>query len=86
MEKHSGTHAASLIFTARAEALFASHLSVSATVARADVITAIRTAVRCNGGSRGCAGVMAAEYGRDPECAAARMRWARGTVAAVYGR
>jgi hypothetical protein len=36
--------------------------------------------VRVHGGSRGCAGEVAAAYGDYPEIAAARMRWARTLV------
>jgi hypothetical protein len=41
-------------------------------------------AVRVYGGTRGCAGEMAAAYGEHPETAATRMRWARHAIHASY--
>src|SRR4051812_11726529 len=69
---------------ARAEALFVSDLSAWAGPTRADVVAAIRQAVRMRGGTRGCAGEVAAAYGDHPEVAAPRMRWARGMVDSVF--
>ena len=37
-------------------------------------------------GAAGCAGRVAQEFGDHPEAAAARMRWARATVAALDGQ
>ena len=37
-------------------------------------------------GTRGCAGVMAQEFGDHPEAAAARMRWARQVIGEGPGR
>jgi hypothetical protein len=51
--------------TARAEALFASTLSA---------------AEPHEGGVKGCAAVMAAEYGAHPTEAASRMRWAKAAA------
>ncbi len=73
-----------VLIAARAEALFASDLSQSATVTRAEATAAIAHALRRYGGTRGCAARMAAEYGEHPETAAARMRWARRTVQSLY--
>lgn len=66
---------------ARAEALFASTLSAAEPHDRAEVRAAIAAAVRDYHGVRGCAGEVAAAYGESPEWAAARMRWARESVA-----
>src|SRR5689334_21302237 len=72
------------ITTARAEALFASPLPAGPHEP-AELNAAIAAAVRCRGGVRGCAAVMAHEYGEHPAQAAARMRWARAAVR-VLGR
>ncbi|MEU4690969.1 hypothetical protein [Actinoplanes sp. NPDC023714] len=68
----------------RAEALFASDLPQSAFPDFTEVSAAIARTWRRHGGSRGCAAVLATEYGDHPETAAARMRWALRTVARVY--
>lgn len=68
------------IVTAQAEALFASTLSACEPHDRAIVRAAIADAVCHYGGVRGCAAVLAAEYGEHPEQAAARMQWARDAV------
>ena len=73
-----------LLTTARAEALFASHLSRAARLDPVEVAEAITTAVRAHGGTRGCAAEVAAEYGNHPDTAPARMRWALGVVRSVY--
>lgn len=69
--------------TARAEALFASDLSARCHPSEAAIAAAVRNAVRAHGGVRGCGGVVAA-YGEHPEITAARMRWARQLVEAIY--
>jgi hypothetical protein len=68
------------LMSARADALFVSHLSAQHSPTRIEVEMAIRQAVRAHGGTRGCAGEVAAEYGAHPETAAPRMRWARAVV------
>jgi hypothetical protein len=72
------------VAAARAEALFASDLSAYSRPTRGEVDAAISWAVRRFGGSRGCAGEVAAAYGDYPEVAVSRMRWARAVVAAAY--
>jgi hypothetical protein len=67
----------------RLEALFVSALQRSAEPTAAQVRAAIRQAVR-RFGSRGCAALMAQEYGDHPDTAAVRMRWARQVVAEVF--
>src|SRR5262245_49690214 len=66
--------------TIRSEALFASALQPSEAPTPADVQRAIRLAVR-NLGSRGCAALVAQEFGDHPERAVERMCWARELVA-----
>jgi hypothetical protein len=73
-----------LLTAARAEAVFASHLSAGSRPTRAVVAVAIERAVRAHGGVRGCAAEVAAAYGDYPETAARRMRWARQVVETVY--
>jgi hypothetical protein len=68
---------------ARAEALFVSDLQPSDEPTPAQVTLAIRTALLRRGGGRGCAAVMAAEFGERPEASAARMRWALGLARPV---
>jgi hypothetical protein len=70
--------------TARSEALFASLLPCSAEPDRGAVTAAIQWAVRAYDGVSGCAAEMAAAYGKEPEVAAARMRWARHVVMSVF--
>ena len=62
--------------TSKAEALFASALQPSMSLTKAEIVAAIRNSLRLHGGVRGCAAVMAAEFGERPETAADRMRWA----------
>jgi len=69
---------------ARAEALFISSLSGSSDPSRPEVEAAIKHAIRAHGGSRGCAGEVAAAYGDYPETAAPRMCWAQRVVTSVY--
>jgi hypothetical protein len=73
-----------VLATARAEALFTSHLSAGFDLTRADVTDAIRRAIRAHGGTRGCAIEVAGEYGDHPETAALRMRWALKIVEVTY--
>jgi hypothetical protein len=61
---------------ARCEALFASRLQRSDAPSGKAVAEAIRVTVR-ELGTRGCAGLMAQEFGDHPEAAAERMRWVR---------
>jgi hypothetical protein len=72
------------ISTVRTDALFVSALQRSEEPSARQVRRAVATAVRQFGG-RGCAGRVAQEFGEHPETAAARMRWARGLVAAAFG-
>ena len=74
------------LMSARADALFVSHLSAQHSPTRMEVETAISHAVRAHGGTRGCAGEVAAAYGRYPETAAPRMRWARAVVDSLFLR
>jgi hypothetical protein len=69
---------------ARAEALFVSNISALSSPAKAAVSAAISGAIRSHGGIRGCAGEVGAAYGEHPETAAARMRWARRLIEAMY--
>jgi hypothetical protein len=61
---------------ARCWALFASRLQQSDAPTAETVAKAIRATVR-QFGIRGCAGLMAQEFGDHPEAAAERMRWVR---------
>jgi RNA polymerase sigma factor (sigma-70 family) len=85
-ERHGGgvTMSPDRIIVARAEALFASDLPMQCHPSEAAVAAAIRNAVKAHGGVRGCAGDVAAAYGDYPETAAARMRWARQVIEAIY--
>jgi len=68
----------------RANALFASALQRSDEPSAGQVRRAIATAIAARGGL-GCAALVAQAYGEHPEDAVARMRWARITVASVFG-
>ena len=73
---------------ARCEALFASGLQRSDAPTAQAVAETIRVAVR-GIGTRGCASLMAQEFGDHPEAAAERMRWIRqllGDVMAGIGQ
>jgi hypothetical protein len=72
------------LLAARAEALFASHLSARCEHTRAEVAAAIRRAIGTHHGVRGCAGEVAAAYGECPEMAARRMLWARAVIEGIY--
>jgi len=65
------------------EALFASLIPSGTEPDLCTVTAAIRWAVREYDGICGCAAEMAAAYGKDPDVAAARMRWARRVVMSV---
>src|SRR5262249_2345082 len=67
-----------------ADALFASMLQRSDEPSAGQVRKAIAATVRAQG-SRGCAELVAQEFGDHPEAAVARMRWARGVVGEVLG-
>jgi hypothetical protein len=73
-----------MLTAARAEALFTSDLPTGARPTRAEATAAISDAVRIHGGTRGCAIVLAGEYGERPETAVFRMRWALGAVDDLY--
>lgn len=74
---HRGTSAV------RAEALFASVLQRSDRPSRGQVRKAVAAAKRAYGG-RGCAELVAQEFGDHPETAVERMRWARTVVGEVF--
>jgi hypothetical protein len=80
------TTSTDLLTAARAEALFTSDLSTTSHPTKAEVTTTIRRVIRTHGGSRGCATMLAGEYGEHPETAAARMRWALGVIHALYAK
>jgi hypothetical protein len=80
------TYSTDLLTAARTEALFTSHLSASSTPSRAAVHAAIQHAVCTYGGTRGCAGEVAAAYGEHSDTTAPRMRWALGMVHTVYAK
>ena len=67
----------------RAEALFASVLQRSDRPSPSEVRKAIAAVVRAHG-SRGCAELVAQEFGDHPETAAERMCWARAVVSDVF--
>jgi hypothetical protein len=71
------------LLTRQAEALFASPLQPSDEPGPSQVLDAIGTSLRVNGGEPGCAARLAAEYGEHPEEAVRRMRWALALAAAV---
>jgi hypothetical protein len=68
----------------RSEALFASPLQRSEDPTAEQVDLAIEQAVR-RWGSRGCAALVAQEFGDHPDTAAPRMRWACQQVAQAGG-
>jgi hypothetical protein len=72
-----------IIECARVEALFVSAVQPSDAVTPDQVRMAVTGAVRRHG-TRGCAALVAFEFGEHPETAVARMRWAVETVAAAY--
>jgi hypothetical protein len=70
---------------ARREALFVSTLQPSDPVSADDIRAAVSGAVR-RYGSRGCAAMVAYEFGEHPETAVGRMRWAAASVKAAFPR
>jgi|SRR5215469_7285079 len=66
-----------------AEALFASVLQRSDRPSPGQVRKAVAAAVRAYGG-RGCAELVAQEFGDHPETAVERMRWARAVAGEVF--
>jgi hypothetical protein len=71
------------ISAVRADALFVSALQRSEELSTGQVRKAVATTVRAFGG-RGCAELVAQEFGDHPETAVARMRWARTVVAETF--
>src|SRR5262245_42201813 len=67
----------------RAEALFASTLQSSESPVALQVREAVATTLR-RFGIKGCAAVVAVEFGDHPDCAVTRMAWALATVRATY--
>ncbi len=67
----------------RAEALFVSDVQVSEQPTSERVRNAVIAAVRRHG-SKGCAGLVAHEFGDHPETAAQRMLWVLRAVRSVY--
>lgn len=74
---HAGTSAV------RALALFASVLQRSDRPSAGQVRKAVAAARRAHGG-RGCAELVAQEFGDHPDAAVERMRWARAVVSEVF--
>jgi hypothetical protein len=72
------------IAAVRSEALFASPLQRSDDPTVEQVVQAVGQAVRCLGG-RGCAALVAQEFGDHPDTAVLRMRWARRLVDQAFG-
>jgi hypothetical protein len=68
---------------ARAEALFVSYVQRSDTTTADTIRSAIRHSVRQHG-TRGCAEMVAHEFGEHPETAVGRMTWALRTVRGTY--
>lgn len=66
------------------EALFVSDLQRSDQPDREAVRAAVSETVG-RLGEGGCAAVVAQEFGEHPECACARMRWARAAVTEAFG-
>jgi hypothetical protein len=71
------------ISAVRADALFVSALQRSEELDTGQVREAIAMAIRAFGG-RGCAELVAQEFGDHPETAVARMRWARTVEAEAF--
>jgi hypothetical protein len=67
----------------RAEALFASVLQRSDRPSPGQVRKAVAAAIRAYGG-RGCAELVAQEFGDHPETAVERMLWARAVASEVF--
>jgi len=75
-------HHSGITDTEAADALFVSALQCSQAPRTDQIWQAVDAAVRAFG-HRGCAGRVAQEFGDHPETAAARMRWARETLAGL---
>jgi hypothetical protein len=71
------------ITAVRTAALFASAVQRSDEPSDREIQQAVAAAVR-RFGSRGCAGLVAQEFGEHPEIAAPRMRWARQVVGETF--
>jgi hypothetical protein len=65
-----------MMVTTTAEALFVSSAQPSEQLTAQQLRSAIHDSLRRHGGVGGVAAGVAGEYGRHPETAAARMRWA----------
>jgi hypothetical protein len=72
------------VVEARADALFVSPLQRSDQPSAATVDRAIAAAVKAFG-CRGCAGLVAQEFGEHPETAVTRMRWVRAKICECFG-
>lgn len=66
-----------------AEALFASTVQPSDLPSTRDVWTTVHATVSQHG-VQWCTEVVAQEFGEHPDCACARMRWARSAVADAF--
>ncbi|GLW06401.1 hypothetical protein Misp01_15310 [Microtetraspora sp. NBRC 13810] len=84
MSQTESRKAEQLLTAARAEALFASPLSMCSRPSLAEAADAIKMSMRSHGGTLGCAAEVAAVFGDYPDLAAHRMRWALATVEAVF--
>ena len=82
VQKRATLHRAP-VESARAEALFVSTLQRSDGAGPEQVRAAVAAAVRAHG-TRGCAALVAQEFGEHPEVAVVRMRWALAAVRAAY--
>ena len=67
-----------------ADALFVSAIQRSDKPSKVQVLMAIAATVRAHG-DRGCAELVAQEFGDHPETAVARMRWARAMAREAVG-
>jgi hypothetical protein len=67
----------------RAEALFASDMQASDALDSECIRTAVMRTVRRHG-PRGCAELVALEFGEHPETAVSRMSWALNLVRSAY--
>jgi len=67
----------------RTEALFVSYLQRSQEPTP-ELIRAAVTATVDRLGERGCAALVAQEFGEHPDCAQGRMQWARSAVRLAY--
>jgi hypothetical protein len=69
---------------ARAEALFVTDLQRSECPTPDEIRAAVSRAMRRHGGVESCAALVALEFGEHPECAVARMQWARQAILLAY--